>query len=560
MTLGKRITASGSAALMLWGICLLFILIPLASFLAYGFLPVVDNHIVYRPTFDNFQNLFSNSSYRTTFLRTMRMALEVSALNFVLGYATAYFIWRRPPAWRNLLVVALAIPLLMSYIIKIYAMRGVLGTNGLLNSALLALGIADEPVSALLFNLTAVRITLSVVLLPFMVLPIYVALERISSSTLHAAADLGATELQTFRWVILPLSLPGGIVRRHVHLRPRFGRLSRAGASRRDPGVHIRQAGIQSIRSRVQLAARRGAFRPADGGRAGGDLCRPSSRQPALATMKRIRLVDIPLTAVAVFVYVSLYLPILLVFVLSFFSMRRGKVNWDTFSLSWYAKLFEDDTLGSALWNSLLVGSLAIAAASAFATSAALFVKARSDARSARLLEYVIFLPFLLPPIITGLSLLIYFREAGVGRGIFTITVGHALFVSAIIYRIVLTRLNALSRNLVEAAQDLGASRIQTFRFIILPNLRMPLLTAGLLAFALSFDETMITLFLSGTDSTLPVRLYAMMRVGFTPSINALITLILGFSIVLTVAVALAWRRNAALGGGGAYARNGRVK
>ena len=78
----------------------------------------------------------------------------------------------------------------------------------------------------------------------------------------------------------------------------------------------------------------------------------------------------------------------------------------------------------------------------------------------------------------------------------------------------------------------------------------MPLLTAGLLAFALSFDETMITLFLSGTGSTLPVRLYAMMRVGFTPAINALVTLILGFSIILTVAVAFAWRRNAELGGG----------
>ena len=190
----------------------LFILIPLASFLAYGFLPVVDNNIVYRPTLDNFANLLSNASYRTTFLRTMRMAFEVSAINFVLGYATAYFIWRRPPAWRNFLVVALAIPLLMSYIIKIYAMRGVLGTNGLLNSALLALGIADEPVSALLFNLTAVRITLSVVLLPFMVLPIHVALERIPASVLQAAADLGASEVQTFRWVILPLSLPGAIV------------------------------------------------------------------------------------------------------------------------------------------------------------------------------------------------------------------------------------------------------------------------------------------------------------------------------------------------------------
>ena len=259
----------------------------------------------------------------------------------------------------------------------------------------------------------------------------------------------------------------------------------------------------------------------------------------------RHRIMGIPLAAVAVFAYVALYLPILLVFVLSFFSMRRGKVRWDTFSLSWYEKLFGNEALGGALLNSLLVGCLAIAVATAFATSAALFVNARPDTRSARMLEYVIFLPFLLPPIITGLSLLIYFREAGINRGIFTIVVGHALFVSAIIYRIVLTRLNALSRNLVEAALDLGASRIQTFRFIILPNLRMPLLTAGLLAFALSFDETMITLFLSGTDATLPVRLYAMMRVGFTPEINALVTLILAFSILLTVVLAWAWRRNA---------------
>ena len=262
------------------------------------------------------------------------------------------------------------------------------------------------------------------------------------------------------------------------------------------------------------------------------------------------RILGIPLAAVAVFAYVALYVPILLVFVLSFFSMRRGKVRWDTFSLSWYEKLFGNEALGGALLNSLLVGCLAIAVATAFATSAALFVHARPAARSARMLEYVIFLPFLLPPIITGLSLLIYFREAGISRGISTIVVGHALFVSAIIYRIVLTRLNALSRNLVEAAQDLGASRIQTFRYIILPNLRMPLLTAGLLAFALSFDETMITLFLSGTDATLPVRLYAMMRVGFTPEINALVTLILAFSIILTVVLAWAWRRNVELGGG----------
>ncbi len=263
--------------------------------------------------------------------------------------------------------------------------------------------------------------------------------------------------------------------------------------------------------------------------------------------MRRLRLLDISLASVTTLVYLALYLPILLVVVLSFFSMRRGRVNWETFSLGWYARLFGNEALGDALRNSLLVGGTAVAAAAVFATVAALHVNARPSSRSARLLEYVIFLPFLLPPIITGLSLLIYFREVGIPRGIATIIVGHAVFVLAIIYRMVLTRLNALSRSLVEAAHDLGASKFQTFRYIVLPNLRMPLLTAGILAFALSFDETMITLFLTGTDATLPVRLYAMMRVGFTPEINALITLILVFSIVLTVAVALAWRRGSGL-------------
>ena len=207
-----RWSIAAPASWVLWAVCVFAILLPLFSFLAYAFLWVDGNTIIYSLTLDNFINLFSNPSYRTTFLRTMRMAFEVSLVNFALGYATAYFIWRRPPAWRNPLVIALAIPLLMSYIIKIYAMRGVLGTNGLLNTVLLALGLVDEPVTALLFNLTAVRITLSVVLLPFMVLPIYVALERIPATILHAAADLGASEIQTFWRVVLPLSLPGGIV------------------------------------------------------------------------------------------------------------------------------------------------------------------------------------------------------------------------------------------------------------------------------------------------------------------------------------------------------------
>ncbi len=205
-------SAASRAGWALWAVAGAAILLPLLSFLAYGFLRVEDNAVVYRPTLDSLIEVVANPSYRVTFLRTLRMALEVSAVNFVLGYATAYFVWRRAPAWRNFLLVSLAVPLLMSYVIKIYAMRGVLGTNGLLNAILQTLGLVDEPVTALLFNLTAVRITLSVVLLPFMVLPIHVALERIPQTVLHAAADLGASEWQTFRRVVLPLSLPGATV------------------------------------------------------------------------------------------------------------------------------------------------------------------------------------------------------------------------------------------------------------------------------------------------------------------------------------------------------------
>lgn len=257
------------------------------------------------------------------------------------------------------------------------------------------------------------------------------------------------------------------------------------------------------------------------------------------------KVVDIILGVVAALVFIALYTPILLVFILSFFRTRRGEVDWRSFSFEWYARLFSNAELGQALWYSLLVGGLAVAIATVFATAAALYVNARQGGRGATALEFVIFLPFLLPPIIIGLSLLIAFREAGVARGLGTVVVGHAVFLLALVYRIILTRLSTLSRSLVEAARDLGASHWQTFAWVLLPNLRTPLATAALLAFALSFDETMITLFLTGAEATLPVRLYAMMRVGFTPEINALVTLILVFSIVLTVVIAAFASRSA---------------
>lgn len=205
---------AGSLALgaAVWLPLLAFILAPLASFLLYAFFFVEDNEIRRVLTLDTFAAALGNPSYMATFARTMALAFQVAALCLVLGYAAAYFIWRRPARWRFPLLFLLAAPLLMSYVIRIYAMRGVLGTNGLINSALIGLGVVDAPIDAFLFNLTAVRITLVVVLLPFTALPIYVALERIPASLLQASADLGAGEWRTFRSVVLPLTLPGASV------------------------------------------------------------------------------------------------------------------------------------------------------------------------------------------------------------------------------------------------------------------------------------------------------------------------------------------------------------
>jgi putative spermidine/putrescine transport system permease protein/spermidine/putrescine transport system permease protein len=260
------------------------------------------------------------------------------------------------------------------------------------------------------------------------------------------------------------------------------------------------------------------------------------------------RVVHSALGVITGMVFVALYAPIFLVVALSFFRMRRGSIQWDTFSTEWYGKLLSNDKIFDALANSVLVGFFSVVSALTLAMLLALYLNNRTDKWS-QFLQFVIFLPFLLPPIITGLALLITFQELGLTRSLVTVIIGHTIFILALVYRIILTRLQALSRSLIEASRDLGATPLQTFRYILLPNLKMAVITAALLAFALSFDETLITLFLIGDTNTLPIRLYAMMRVGFTPEINALVALILLFTTVLTVVVARFVSRNSAFKG-----------
>jgi ABC-type spermidine/putrescine transport system permease subunit II len=231
-------------------------------------------------------------------------------------------------------------------------------------------------------------------------------------------------------------------------------------------------------------------------------------------------------------VFILLYGPLLVPIISSFFTVAHSDVQWNSPSLSSYAALAHNEGIIEAFLNTLIVGFSATFLSVVLGVLFAIhYCSGKSLAREAT--QFVIFLPFLMPPIITGLSLLIFFRETDIPRSLVTVVIGHTVFVLTLAYRTIVVRLQTLGPSLIEASYDLGASTIQTFYYVVLPSLKSALIGSAVLCFALSFDETLITILVTGTDSTLPIRLWAMMRLGFTPDINALVALILGLTALM---------------------------
>jgi spermidine/putrescine transport system permease protein len=190
---------------------LILIALPIGSFLLISFFRADKHAIVGDLNLLNYANFFGNWTYFGTFLGTILLCLEVMGLSLLVGYPVAWFIWRQKGSRRYLLLFLAAVPLFMSYIVKLYTLRSMLGLNGLLNQLLVGLGVLAKPSQVFLFNQRAVLITMAVIYLPFVILPIFLALERIPRSLLQASVDLGAGAWDTFRRIVLPLSLPGTI-------------------------------------------------------------------------------------------------------------------------------------------------------------------------------------------------------------------------------------------------------------------------------------------------------------------------------------------------------------
>jgi spermidine/putrescine transport system permease protein len=186
-----------------------FTVIPILMFVVYSFWTVRNQMIFRQLSLTNYVRFFTNPMYPTLLVRSLIIAFGVTATTLAFGYPLALKIYRSQGRLKSILYMLIFIPLMTSYIVRIYTMRLVLGSNGVLNNFLLFLGLIEEPLQFLLFNRFAIFLTLCVILSPFMVMPIYTSLERIPRSFIEAAQDLGSTELQTFWRVIFPNARPG---------------------------------------------------------------------------------------------------------------------------------------------------------------------------------------------------------------------------------------------------------------------------------------------------------------------------------------------------------------
>src|SRR5215467_10453095 len=187
----------------------LFLLFPYGLMFAHSFWSVRDGVVLHTWNFANYSTLLHNSLYLEVLLRTARIAAFVTLLSTLLGYPLAYFLSFHSGARKELLYQLVIVPLWVSYLVRGYAWKTILGSEGVLNGFLQYVHLTHEPVGFFLYSPFAVVLMLTHIYTPFVFLPIYAALEHIPRPLLEASQDLGASSLQTFRRVILPLSMPG---------------------------------------------------------------------------------------------------------------------------------------------------------------------------------------------------------------------------------------------------------------------------------------------------------------------------------------------------------------
>lgn len=224
--------------------------------------------------------------------------------------------------------------------------------------------------------------------------------------------------------------------------------------------------------------------------------------------------------------FVVLYLPVLSVILYSF-NASSSTAQWTGLTLDWYRILFRDRVIAEAFMVSIQVAFLTALLSAVLGTATAI-ISMSVTKRLKQTIQGVMVLPLIIPEIALGVSLLMFFNALNLPLGHLTLVLSHSLFCVPYVYVMVQLRLQEINKSILESARDLGATRWQMIKTIILPLVTPSIITSSLLALAMSLDDVIISTFMSGPRSTtLPVHIFSMMRVGVTPKVNALCTMIL---------------------------------
>ena len=460
----------------------------------------------------------------------------------LVGYPFAFMMSKINPKYRPLLLFLVVLPFWTNSLIRIYGMKVFLGVKGVLNTMLMDMGILSEPIRILNTEI-AVIIGLVYLLLPFMILPLYSAIEKLDGRLLEAARDLGANAFQRFFRVILPLTMPGIIAGCLLVLLPAMGMFYVAdllgGAKVLLVGNVIKSeflisrnwpfGSAISIGLTVLMALLIFVYYRAN---------KLLNKKVEFRIMSRLLR-----NAFMFVVYAYLYIPIIILVTNSFNEDRYG-LSWKGFSWNWYERLFNNDTLIQAAIHSVTIAFFAATLATIVGglTAIALY---RYRFRGKQAVSGMLFIVMMSPDIVMAVSLLALFMVVGISLGFWSLLLAHVTFCLPYVTVTIFSRLNGFDSRMLEAAKDLGASEVTILRKLSF-LLALPAVVSGwLLSFTISLDDVVVSSFVSGVSyEILPLRIFSLVKTGVTPEVNALATIMIVLSLALVVLSQLITRKN----------------
>lgn len=228
--------------------------------------------------------------------------------------------------------------------------------------------------------------------------------------------------------------------------------------------------------------------------------------------------------------YLFLYIPIIILILYSF-NESRVNVGWVGFTLKWYKVLFADKQLMIAALNSLVIAVISSVISVVLGTLAGVAL----HRYKVPFLSVLVMIPIAAPELLVGVSLLLFFLMINFTLGLVSIILAHTAFCISFVAIAVKTRMYGMDNSIIDAARDLGANRFQAFYLVLIPSILPGIIAGGLMAFTLSIDDFVITFFTAGVgSSTLPLTIYSMLKIGVTPEINAISTMMIIITIILT--------------------------